>query len=134
VALRALEVEQLDGDGLRLPYAGLDPLIDPALVHGPEPALADEVAHREVPRRCPELLDRERHHVGCQPRQRQRHVLLLRRRRRGWLEAAGAVGVGGAEAAEDRGPRRGLSHVQRRGRAARCSKRARKSLRARDDG
>jgi hypothetical protein len=45
VALRALEVEQLDGDGLRLPYAGLDPLIDPALVHGPEPALANEVAH-----------------------------------------------------------------------------------------
>jgi hypothetical protein len=134
VSLSALEVEQLDGDGLRA-QARPDLVVDVPLVDGAEAALADEVGHGEVPGDGAQVGDGEGVQVG--PRQRQRqvrrrshpaqlgegHPALQRprllpaaapRRRRHLLlllllfvPAGGGGGVGGgAEAAEQRGPRR----------------------------
>lgn len=74
VSLVALEVEQLDGDGLRA-EAGLDLLVDVALVDWAEPPFADEVGHGEVPGHGPELRDGEDVQVGA----RQRYRQILRR-------------------------------------------------------
>ena len=65
-ALHALGVELLDGDD----HAGAAargahrPLVDPPLVHPPEPALAEDAVRLEVPRRRPELREREDSEVG----------------------------------------------------------------------
>lgn len=76
VALGALGVPELDGDGLRL-EPRLDLVVDGALVHGAEPALAEEVVVQEPLRRRLELRHREHVQVGAHQRHRQ---LLLRRR------------------------------------------------------
>ena len=65
-ALHALRVELLDGDhhadaGARRVH-GL--LVDPALVHPPEPALAQNRVRPEVARRGPELREGEDAEVG----------------------------------------------------------------------
>ena len=70
VPLVSLEVEQLDGDGLRA-EAGLDLLVDVALVDGAEAPLADEVGHGEVPGDGAQLGDGEDVQVGAERRQRQ---------------------------------------------------------------
>jgi hypothetical protein len=133
VSLCALEVEELDGDGLRA-EAGLELVVDVALVDRAEAALADEVGHGEVPGDGAELGDGE--DVEVRPGQRQRQVLrrhhpserqvgerqpalqlplLLARRRRhlllrllpaaaAFLPLAAAVVVRG-EAPEQRAPR-----------------------------
>ena len=58
VPLVSLEVEQLDGDGIR-GEAWLDILVDVALVDGAEASLADEVGHGEVPADGAQLGDGE---------------------------------------------------------------------------
>jgi hypothetical protein len=72
VSLSALEVEQLDGDGLRS-QPRLEVVVDVSLVNGAESALADEVGHGEVPGDGLQVGDGENVQVG--PRQRQRQVL-----------------------------------------------------------
>ena len=58
VPLVSLEVEQLDGDGIR-GEAWLDILVDVALVDGAKASLADEVGHGEVPANDAQLGDGE---------------------------------------------------------------------------
>jgi hypothetical protein len=69
--------EVFDGDVLRLDLPRPEPVVEEALVHGPEPALADEVAAREPARRRLELRQRER----VQPRRRQRPRQVVQRQR-----------------------------------------------------
>jgi hypothetical protein len=70
VSLAALEVEQLDGDGLRgEPPLGL--VVDVAPVDGAEAALADEVGHGEVAGDGAQLGDGEDVEVGADERERQ---------------------------------------------------------------
>ena len=77
VALDAVAVEVLDGDVLRLEGAGAELAVDEALVHRPEPALAEEVAGGEVLGRRLELVQGE----GVQVRLRQRPRQVLQRQR-----------------------------------------------------
>lgn len=129
VALRAVEVQQLDGNRLGL-QPGLQLLIDEALVDGAEPALAEEVAHGEPLRGGLEL--REGEHVEVRPNERYREVLGRQQARRvahfGERQPAlqrlllrddlpppgpdlrAAVGDPLSEAARQEGPPRLLSH------------------------
>ena len=70
MSLVSLEVEQLDGDGLGA-EAGLDLLVNVALVDGAEASLADEVGHGEVPGDGAQLGDGEDVQVGPDERQRE---------------------------------------------------------------
>jgi len=83
VSLGALEVEQLDGDGL-CAQAWLGLVVDVALVDGSEAALADEVGHGEVPGDGAQLGDGEDVEVGAHQRERQvlgrHHPAQLRER------------------------------------------------------
>jgi hypothetical protein len=60
-ALQALRVELLDGDGDAgtAPRGAHGPLVDPALVHPPEPALAEHGVRLEVPGGRFQLRERE---------------------------------------------------------------------------
>jgi hypothetical protein len=77
VALGALGIPELDGDGLRA-EARLDAVADEALVDRPEAALAEEVAGDEPAGGVAELGDGEDVEVG--PHQRHRQVLVRRPR------------------------------------------------------
>jgi hypothetical protein len=66
-ALQALGVELLDGDGQAaavVPRGAHGPLVDPALVHPPEPSLAEHGVRLEAPGGRLELREREHTEVG----------------------------------------------------------------------
>jgi hypothetical protein len=96
VALEPAGVELLHGDGLRV-QPGAHAGVHEALVHGAEPALAQQVAAREVVRHAAELAQAERVQL-----QRARRLLLL-----GLAAAAPVLGGRGGAVGQGREPAEG---------------------------